>query len=66
MSYDFEHLDDYLDDNVAVSDEVMKLSREERRAQIARLEADAAKEKTRIEEAIKERERLGNSNRKVV
>lgn len=49
MSYDFEHLDDYLDDNVVISEEVMKMSHEERRAEIMRLEAEAAKEKARIE-----------------
>lgn len=48
MRYDFEHLDDYLDDNVVISDEVMKMTHEERRAEIARLEAEAAKEKERI------------------
>ncbi len=48
MNYDFEHLDDYLDDNVVISEEVMKMTHEERMAEIARLEAEAAKEKERI------------------
>lgn len=48
MNYDFEHLDDYLDDNVVISEEVMKMTHEERRREIARLEAEAAKEKARI------------------
>ncbi len=48
MRYDFEHLDDYLDDNVAISDEIMKMTHEERQTEIARLEAEAAKEKERI------------------
>ncbi len=39
---------DYLDDNVVISEEVMKMTHEERRAEIARLEAEAAKEKERI------------------
>lgn len=48
MNYDFEHLDDYLDDNVVISEEVMKMTHEERIAEIARLEAEAAKEKERL------------------
>lgn len=48
MRYDFEHLNDFLDDNVVISDEVKAMSREQLRAEIARLEAEAAKEKARI------------------
>lgn len=48
MNYDYNHLSDYLDDNVVISDEVMKMTHEERQAEIARLEAEAAKEKERI------------------
>ncbi len=48
MRYDFEHLDDYLDDNVVISDEIMKMTHEERQMEIARLESEAAKEKERI------------------
>lgn len=56
MRYDFEHLNDFLDDNVVISDEVKAMSREQLRAEIARLEAEAAKEKARInanEKAVK-------------
>lgn len=55
MTHDYEHLEHFLDDNVVISDEVMKMTHEERRAEIARLEAEAAKEKERIlkEEARK-------------
>lgn len=42
---------DYLDDNVVISEEVMKMTPEERRAEIARLEAGAAKEKERLMKA---------------
>ncbi len=40
--------EDYLDDNVVISEEILKMSPEERRAEIRRLEAEAAKEKERI------------------
>lgn len=39
---------DYLDDRVVISEEVFKMTSEERRAEIARLEAEAAKEMERI------------------
>lgn len=39
---------DYLDDRVVISEEVLKMTSEERRAEIARLEAEAAQEKERI------------------
>lgn len=39
---------DYLDDRVTISEEVMKMTSEERRTEIARLEAEAIKEKERI------------------
>lgn len=39
----------FINDNVIISDEVMKMTHEERRTEIARLEAAAAKEKARIE-----------------
>ncbi len=48
MNYDLKHLDDYLDDNVVISEEILKMSPEERKAEIRRLEAEAAKEKERI------------------
>ncbi len=48
MNYDYEHLSDYLDDNVIISDEVKAMSREQLDIEIARLEAEAAKEKERI------------------
>lgn len=38
----------FINDNVVISKEVMKMTHEERRAEIARLEAEAAKEKERI------------------
>ncbi len=40
--------EDYLDDNVVISEEILKMSPEERKAEIRRLEAEAAKEKERI------------------
>lgn len=43
--------EDYLDDRVIISEEVLKMSSEERRAEIARLETEAAKEKERIMKA---------------
>lgn len=48
MNYDYEHLNDYLDDNVVISDEIKAMSKEELAAEIARLEAEAAEEKKRI------------------
>lgn len=48
MTYDYDHLDKFLDDNVVISEEVMKMTHEERQAEIARLEAEAAKEKERL------------------
>lgn len=42
---------DYLDDNVVISEEVMKMTPEEIEAEIARLEAEAAKEKERLMKA---------------
>lgn len=48
MNYDYDHLDDYLDDNVVISDEVKAMSREQLDAEICRLEAEAAKEKEHI------------------
>lgn len=38
----------FINDNVVISEEVMKMTHEERRTEIARLEAEAAKEKARI------------------
>ncbi|MDE7228842.1 MAG: hypothetical protein K2N56_00045 [Oscillospiraceae bacterium] len=49
MNYDYEHLNDYLDDRVIFSDEVKAMSREQLDSEIRRLEAEAAKEKARIE-----------------
>lgn len=48
MNYDYEHLNDYLDDNVVISDEIKAMSKKELAAEIARLEAEAAEEKKRI------------------
>ncbi len=48
MNYDLSHLDDYLDDNVVISEEVLNMTHEERRAEIDRLMAEAAKEKERL------------------
>ena len=48
-------MEDYLNDNVVISEEVMKMTAEERRAEIARLEAETAKEKERIEKKAGER-----------
>ncbi len=38
----------YLDDNVVISEEILKMSPDERKAEIRRLEDEAAKEKERI------------------
>lgn len=40
--------EDFLNDNVVIPEEILKMSPEERRAEIRRLEAEAAKEKERI------------------
>ena len=40
--------EDYLDDNVVIPEEILKMSSEERRAEIRRLEKEAAAEKERI------------------
>lgn len=40
--------EDFLNDNVVIPEEILKMSPEERRAEICRLETEAAKEKERI------------------
>lgn len=47
-NYDIDHLDKFLDDNVVISDEVKAMSLEQMNTEIARLEAEAAKEKERL------------------
>ena len=39
----------FLDDNVVIPEKIMKMTTEERKAEIKRLEAEAAAEKQRIE-----------------
>lgn len=47
MDREYEHLDDYLDDRVIISDEVKAMSKEQLDAEIHRLETEAAKNKER-------------------
>lgn len=41
-------MDSYLDDRVIIPNEIKKMAKEERRAEIERLEKEAAQEKERI------------------
>lgn len=47
MTYDYEHLEHFLDDNVVISDEVKAMSKEQLDVEIARLEAELDAQKQR-------------------
>lgn len=44
-------MEEYLDDRVIIPERIMKMSHEERRKEIERLEAEAAEKKKQIESA---------------
>ncbi|MBR1736533.1 MAG: hypothetical protein IJ736_05900 [Firmicutes bacterium] len=48
-------MEDFLDDRVIIPDKIKRMSREERRAEIKRLEKIAAEEKERIRRNKKEK-----------
>lgn len=45
MNYDYNHLDDYLDDNVIIPEDIKKMSPEELDREIARLEQEIKAQK---------------------
>ncbi len=52
----------YHDDNVIISDSIMKMTHDERKAEIKRIEKEAAKEKDKIEQREREAKQQEEKN----